>query len=141
MSECCSANQECSAPAPKRFACPVNGKLYPQAPFSTVLHHLKAPWCFKFKQQHYFFCDDPECDVVYFGQDNSTFVTSMLRTKVGVKDLSDAAIICYCFGATRADAKSNQQVKAFVVEQTKKGACACAVFNPSGRCCLKDFPK
>jgi hypothetical protein len=141
MSDCCSSNQECSAPAPKRCACPVNGKLYPQVPLSTVLHHLKEPWRYKFTQQYYFFCDDPLCDVVYFGLDNSTFVTSMLRTRVGVKELSDDAVICYCFGVTRAQAKANQQVKEFVLEQTKKGACSCAVFNPSGRCCLKDFPK
>jgi hypothetical protein len=28
-----------------------------------------------------------------------------------------------------------------VIEQTRLHNCACDVRNPSGRCCLKDFPK
>jgi hypothetical protein len=28
-----------------------------------------------------------------------------------------------------------------VMAQTKAGLCSCDTSNPSGRCCLKDFPK
>jgi len=30
-------------------------------------------------------------------------------------------------------------MKAFVVQQTKEGLCACEARNTSGRCCLADF--
>jgi len=30
-------------------------------------------------------------------------------------------------------------IKAFVIQQTKEGLCACESRNPSGRCCLADF--
>ncbi len=36
--------------------------------------------------QALFFCDDPECEVVYFGEDGSTILKSQLRTRVGVKE-------------------------------------------------------
>jgi len=37
--------------------------------------------------------------------------------------------------ATQPDAKS------FVIEKTKGHFCECEARNPSGKCCLKDFPK
>jgi len=38
------------------------------------------------------------------------------------------------------DYQSDKRLKDFVVEQTKADVCACDIRNPSGRCCLKDFP-
>ena len=78
---------------------------------------------------------------MYFGQDNSVIKQSDLRTKVGVKDKSEQAIICYCFGVTKDEAYRYPDIKTFVIEQTKKKICACESMNPSGKCCLKDFPK
>lgn len=140
MSDCCSSNQELTQ-GPKRHACPKNGDQYIEVPYGTVLHHVNEPWHAGLKEQRYYFCDDPDCDVVYFGLDNTVITKSMLRTRVGTKETSDDALICYCFGVTKAQARSNKQVKAFVVEQTKNARCSCETSNPSGRCCLKDFPK
>lgn len=140
MTECCSSQKE-TRPSAKRYVCPVNGKQYLEVPYRTMLHHVKNPWELSLKEQRYYFCDDPHCDVVYFGQDDACIVKSMLRTKVGVKEPEDSALTCYCFGVSRAEAKSNQQARKFVVEATKKATCSCEVSNPSGRCCLKDFPK
>ena len=136
MSDCCQHTQH-----PKRFTCPANGKAYLEVSLATVLHHLKTPWIQTPKQQNYYFCDDPQCDVVYFGSDGSTYEKSQLRTKVGVKEISADSLICYCFGVTRSEAQSNELTKAFVVTQTKNANCSCTTSNPSGRCCLKDFPK
>jgi len=140
MSDCCSTNcaQEQS---PKRHACPVNGKLYLEVPYSTVLQHIKEPWKLGIIDQRYYFCDAPDCDVVYFGHDNSVIRKDHLRTKLGIKETSDDALICFCFGVSKAEAKSNESIKTFVIEQTKNSQCACTSRNPSGRCCLKDFPK
>lgn len=140
MSNCCSS-QQTTKQSSKRHCCPINGKQYLEVPYGTVLHHVKEPWKLALKEQAYYFCDDPHCDVVYFGIDGSTLLKNQLRTKVGVKETSEDTLICYCFGISKAEAKANVQAKTFVVEQTKNSTCSCTSRNPSGRCCLKDFPK
>jgi len=107
----------------------------------TIAHHIKEPWNWKNKEQGYYFCDDPECDVVYFGQDNSIIQKQQLRTPVGIKQKSEESLICYCFGVNRHEASTNIKAKTFVIKNTKNHTCACEIRNPSGKCCLKDFPK
>ena len=140
MSDCCSTSCFHNETV-ITHRCPVNGKEYKGVSEKTILHHIKAPWLWKDNQQKYYFCDDPECDVVYFGQDDSVIEKSELRTTVGIKDKSDQALVCYCFGVTTREAASNPEVKAFVVNETKAHVCECEARNPSGKCCLKDFPK
>ena len=36
---------------------------------------------------------------------------------------------------------ANKEIKDFVIKSTKEKTCACTTRNPSGKCCLKDFPK
>ncbi|WP_188917485.1 putative iron-sulfur cluster-binding metallochaperone [Shewanella gelidii] len=137
MTSCCSENTDSSS-APKTHRCPVDGELYSRVPMTTILHHIHQPWMWHAKPQGYYFCSNPHCDVVYFGEDNSVLTKSSLRTKVGVKDNHPNSLICYCFGVSRAESKS-QDIKAFVVRSTREKKCACTARNPSGRCCLKDF--
>ena len=118
MPDYCSSNQETNQ-TPKRYKCPRNHKQYLEVPFSTVLHHVKEPWHLNLKEQAYYYCDDPHCEVVYFGLDDTTITKSMLRTKVGIKETAEDTLICYCFDITKAEAKSNKQAKASVLEQTK----------------------
>jgi hypothetical protein len=140
MSDCCSSPALTHEP-PQKYRCPVNGKEYSGVSANTILHHIKAPWQWQSKEQGYYFCDDPHCDVVYFGQDDSIIDRRALRTVVGIKQATPDAAVCYCFGLNKIDAATNAEAKAFVIEQTKKQACACTIRNPSGKCCLKDFPK
>ena len=133
MNECCSSLE------PKKHVCPVNGKTYGTVPIVTMMHHINQPWNFSTKEQTYYFCDDPNCDVVYFGLDNSVIKKDLLRTKVGVKEKGSDSMVCYCFGVNREQSSNNPEAKAFVIQQTKNHACACETSNPSGRCCLKDF--
>jgi len=140
MSDCRSNNRDVD-PQPKRHVCPKNGKQYHEVSFSTVLHHVKEPWKHVPKEQTYYYCFDPDCDVVYFGIDNSTILKNQLRTKVGVKESGEDGLICYCFDISKAQAQTSEQAKVFVIEQTRSSACSCSTHNPSGRCCLKDFPK
>mgnify|MGYP001813736208 CR=1 FL=1 len=140
MSDCCS-NSCSDIETHNTHQCPVNGKEYKGVSKKTILHQIKTPWLWNSRQQNYYFCDDPECDVVYFGQDDFVIKKSELRMKVGVKEKSDDALVCYCFGVTAQDAATNPEVKAFVMEETKGHVCECEARNPSGKCCLKDFPK
>lgn len=135
MSDCCSSTPETH---PGRHPCPVCGNTCREVSTTTILHHIKEPWNWKTTDQGYYFCNTPNCDVAYCGEDNSVIGKSELRTKIGLKENSTEALICYCFGVTSAEA--NAGTRAFVTQKTKERLCACEIRNPSGRCCLKDFP-
>jgi hypothetical protein len=140
MTACCTTSGAATG-YPTKHTCPVNGLVYGKVSRKTIMHHLFRPWDWVAKEQGYYFCDDPACDVVYFGQDDSIINKSSLRTVVGIKEQSTHAPLCYCFGINKQESVNNPEAKAFVIEQTKSGSCSCATSNPSGRCCLKDFPK
>lgn len=140
MSDCCSTNVAPKATL-RRHQCPVNGKTYKAVPAKTIVHHMQSPWDWQAKEQGYYYCEDPDCDVVYFGEDNSVIEQSALRTLVGIKDQLPDALLCYCFGVSRAMYETDAELKTYVMEKTKQQVCACDIRNPSGRCCLKDFPK
>jgi len=131
---------ECCTAQPNRHRCPANGIEYAEVPERTIAHHTKHSWQWDGKGRRYFFCDDPACDIVYFGDDDSVILKSQLRTQVGAKEASGEAMLCYCFGVTKADALNDPSRRDFVLTQTRLGLCSCETSNPSGRCCLKSFP-
>ena len=142
MSTCCTTSSCTDKSKPGRHKCPANGEEYLAVPRGTILQHLDKPWKQTLKDQEYFFCSDSDCDVVYFTKDNDVINKSQLRTCIGVKEPdNDEALICYCFGVSNHEAKTQPETKAFVIQQTKDSLCSCTTTNPSGRCCLKDFPK
>ena len=72
MSDCCSNKSSCDSQKekksfPRKFACPKNNKDYIAVSHKTIIHQLKTPWKKELTEEQYYFCDDPECDVVYFG--------------------------------------------------------------------------
>ena len=140
MSGCCtsSCNEKVST---RRHRCPVNGLECSEVPEKTLLHHIKTPWTWINKTQGYYYCDDPDCDVVYFGEDDSLIRKFELRTPVGIKEDTSDSLVCYCFGITKAEAMKTPGIKEYVVQKTKEGVCTCETSNPSGRCCLKDFTR
>ena len=139
MSACCS-QPECETMHPRKCRCPINGMEYAKVSPKTIAHHIRDSWNWSPEGRTYYFCDDPECDVVYFADDDTVIPSSQLRAKVGIKDSSDNAMLCYCFGVTRGEARADPRIKEYVIQQTKLGLCSCETSNPSGRCCLKDFP-
>ena len=145
MNDCCTnkdnTENKYSEHDSASHCCPSNGKAYKSVKRKTLLHHILKPWLKKITQQRYYFCTDPACDVVYFGEDNSAFHIDKLRTTIWQKSSDKNAAICYCFGVTKALAKLDKNIKDFVTKQTKESNCSCETSNPSGRCCLKDFPK
>ena len=146
MSDCCnnqeSKNKRCIQNSlPRKFTCPMNEQQYIEVEKKTILQHIKSPWENPLHEDKYYFCDDPNCDVVYFGLNGSVINKAELRTLVGKKEESDEALVCYCFGVSKKHATQNPEIKTYVTQQTKEHNCACEVRNPSGRCCLKDFPK
>lgn len=140
MSDCCSSNCLTETPL-RKHACPVNGNTYNNVSLKTIMHHIQKPWQLKTVVENYYFCNDPSCDVVYFGEDDSVINKDELRTSVGIKESSTESTICYCFGVSKKEFSQDKSVKDFVIHQTKDKMCDCEIRNPSGKCCLKDFPK
>ncbi|MCA1979001.1 MAG: hypothetical protein LDL19_07145 [Thiobacillus sp.] len=139
MEDCCTASG-CDSPRPGKARCPVSGRECASVPVRTLLHHLRRPWAWQASASRYYYCDDPACEIAYFGDDGSLIPQTLLRTRIGAKDASGDAVLCYCFGVSRADYADDPATRDFVIAQTRAGACACETRNPSGRCCLKDFP-
>jgi hypothetical protein len=140
MNSCCSASG-CDNKHPRKHRCPVNGREYAEVSRRTIVHHINESWGWVATAERYYFCDDSECDVAYFGDDDSLILKSQLRTRIGVKEEGGDDLLCYCFGVSKAEFERKPAIKNFVVAQTKAGLCSCNTRNPSGRCCLKDFPK
>ena len=135
----CSDTKCTSESHSSNHRCPVNGQEYKTVPLKTILHHIKSPWEWAEKQQGYFFCDDPNCEIVYFGEDDSVITISEVRTLIGKKACTSDALTCYCFGVSNLEAQQYPDIRDYVAGKTKIGMCSCDTSNPSGRCCLKDF--
>ena len=135
MSDCC-----CQANTYNSTPCPSCGHDSKPVSIKTVLHHLVHPYGFDPKNQDIYFCENSECDVVYYFGNDETIGLDQIRVDVGIKSHKPESMLCYCFNITFNDVASNSALKEHVIELTRKGLCECEVRNPSGRCCLKDFP-
>jgi copper chaperone CopZ len=94
------------------------------------------------------FCDSPDCDVVYFGEENGvTFAKDQLKVTVGVKEMAGERPLCYCFGHSVATITSELRLKGQsdaltdIRQKMKDPGCSCEVTNPSGSCCLGSVAK
>ena len=62
-------------------------------------------------------------------------------------DKKDNALLCYCFNISKQaylealDINQDTTITNFIIFQTKHHYCHCAMLNPSGQCCLKDFKR
>ena len=139
MADCCKNTEELLHS--KKRNCPNCGAACAEVAVRTIVHHISKAWKWKSISQNYYFCDGRDCEVVYFGADDSVILQPQLRTTVGMKSSSELSLLCYCFGVSRADVASGDAIRDFVVAQTKLGLCSCETSNPSGRCCLQDFPR
>jgi len=139
MTDCCPTKPSNKAKLVKQ-ACFQCASKSLSVDIKTILHHIKEPWNQKLVGQYYY-CSNPNCDVVYFTEQNEFIYKADVRTSIGIKESSADALICFCFGVNNATATTDEHAKNFVIKQTKISSCSCETSNPSGRCCLKDFPK
>ena len=108
----------------------------------TVGNHVN-PEYWHLLSDDFYFCPNPECDVVYFDGKN-VFTTKEVKTKVFLKEKGSPKPLCYCKQVTEED----------VIEAIKRGAESvhdvekltgigsggyCIVTNPSGRCCRQFY--
>jgi hypothetical protein len=88
------------------------------------------------------FCGSPECDVVYYHEEGEQLHKTDLRVRVGIKEAEKPALLCYCFGFTRAmlleELRTNDcsTIPERIAAELRAGNCACELRNPQGSCCL-----
>lgn len=140
MSDCCASTCD-SKSKTRKFECPACHQVALDVSARTMIQHINEVWHYDFSDEQYYFCRTKNCDVVYFTEGGESLNKADIRIRIGIKEQDDSALICYCFGVSKAVATTNSEAKDFVVKQTKESTCACETANPSGRCCLKDFPK
>lgn len=147
MSDCCSVTGEADT-VPVVMACPVNGTRSTQVDMLTV-RSLVRQIPLNTPNTQYYFCDSPDCEVVYFPLDPEapSFRRGDLMVRVGAKEIENPIPICYCFGFTRQDIwdeirrTGNSTVRKKIAAEVEAGRCACEVRNPSGKCCLGDITR
>ena len=140
MGECCIVN---NADAPPVMTCPVNGARSKRVDLLTV-RSLVRKLPLGTRLTAYYFCEAPDCDVVYFAADlvAPVFRRADVLVRVGPKEQEDPIPVCYCFGFTRKEildeiAQTGRSTVADRIKaEVKAGNCACEVKNPSGKCCL-----
>ena len=140
MSDCCSSEEQENKNKSK-LKCALCGEKCLLVETNVILHHIVDPWAQELSDETYYFCRNSKCKVVYFSEDKKVFTTSEVRTDIGIKESSENGLICFCFGVDKIDAINNPKTKEFVLKMTKESVCSCDTANPSGRCCLRDFPK
>jgi hypothetical protein len=140
--DCCVANPgtACAASTGARSicsSCDVRGRLVSTLTVkSLVRDHTRVPADAEFS-----FCRTPDCEIVYFSGD-VVFRKGDLKVRVGIKEQDDPISICYCFGYSRADIRSEfaalgkTDIPDRIRTEVQNGFCACEVKNPSGKCCL-----
>ncbi|QPB72222.1 hypothetical protein D5125_16965 [Magnetovirga frankeli] len=136
MSSCCSSG----TPGVSSNLCPDCGDKGRPISWHWVLLHLKAPWQWADRAGDFNFCANPSCDTIYFASTGTCVYQADIRTQVGLKSASPQATVCYCYGISK-EQSVEPSLRQFVIAQTQKGQCACEARNPSGRCCLADFPR
>lgn len=137
---CCSSAHE----PPRRAPCPGCGEPGEAVTTTTLLHQLATPWQQRIADEPHYFCNQSACPVVYFDNAGQRFDSTALRQAVGQKSTAPGRTLCYCFDIRYSDLSDEaraRQCREFVLAQTRHKVCACEERNPSGHCCLRDFPK
>ena len=60
----------------------------------------------RIQQTQYRFCANPDCETVYFGDGGDHFDIRDIRVPVSEKQHRGARLLCYCFGETESDIRS-----------------------------------
>lgn len=124
--------------------CPVSGKPGKRVGTVTLESLVLVDQLPTLDGRDWFFCDLPECDVVYFSSEEDTVTKDALMVRVGTKEQDAPQSVCYCFGHTAQSIRTEIEetgastVVDSITAKVKAGECACELKNPKGSCCLGD---
>lgn len=125
--------------APTCTATGASGRRVSQTTLSHLLRDEVLP---RVEGREWFFCPDPDCQVVYFTADGESLSKDALKVRVGLKESGSPRPICYCFGydfedVEREAASSEESaIAAAITDKCRQGLDRCEETNPQGSCCL-----
>jgi len=105
-----------------------------------MLHQVQFPVNQNLIEGDYAFCANRDCMAGYFSP-SAMIPKSQLRAF----QPDQTAMLCHCFDISEAVYRialgdgTAENIKDFVVRQTKQKLCVCESTNPSGHCCLASF--
>jgi hypothetical protein len=141
MFDCCQAASESQAV----IACPISGSKGKPVELQTVKALLTERALRRMAASSHRFCPEPDCEVVYFDAAGNHYTKDDVRVPVWQKEPFGTRMICYCFGETEADIRTEMERggHSHAVERVRRhieaGRCACEIRNPRGACCLGDI--
>jgi bacterioferritin-associated ferredoxin len=109
----------------------------------TVANHAKeSAW--PLGDDKFYFCDNPECEVVYFSSKGRTLKRDDVKTRVTFKEKTSPRPLCYCRQVTEEDVIRAIENGATTFEEVAKstgigGGGHCDITNPAGRCCSRNY--
>lgn len=127
--------------------CPAAGRRGKPVPLITLRSLVVPERASVIEGREWFFCDLPDCDVVYFTADGRTLDKGALKVRVGLKEKEAPRPVCYCFGHTVESIREEirrtgrSTVMASIKEKVEASECSCEVLNPRGSCCLGEVNK
>lgn len=143
MSGCCVMEHMGNPPQ-----CPRNGQVCKPVGRKTLESLLQPQFKASLTQQPYYFCEAPDCDVVYISAlADHTITKDQLVVRVGIKETEDPVPLCYCFNYDRKSIREDIKTKGktnipqIISARVKAGECRCEETNPSGGCCLGNIYK
>lgn len=126
---------------------PVAGKTGKRVPLVTLKSLVRPEYGATLEGHDWFFCDQPNCDVVYFTRAGVTLGKAALKVRVGLKEKESPRTVCYCFSHTvesirqEIEQTGRSTVAASIKEKVSAGECNCKILNPKGTCCLGDVSR
>lgn len=149
MNERLDSSCGCAAPQVSAVTpCPRCGTVGSTVGATTPRHALKRDAASRLDgDERYNFCENPECEVVYYGDGGGgIFTTEMLKNRVTIKDDSPETPLCYCFKVLKKHAleeiarTGTTDVFQTIQAKMKPGqSCFCEKANPRGDTCSKDI--
>ena len=136
MSDCCTSSNT-------KQLCSECGSSCISVSMPTLYHQVRFPDNQSIVTDEYYFCPTKTCLIAYFSNAGNIIPKQYLRSYQSIQNNA----LCYCFDIDAEQylsALKDQQaepIKAFVIQRTQTGECACEIRNPSGQCCLANFKK
>ena len=133
---------------PSEIECPTCGKRGATVRLITPKHTVKKTAQHQvIDTEPYSFCDNPDCNTVYYSESGSSVITTdELKNRVTLKDDSPETPLCYCFKVLKKQAleeiarTGTTDVFRQIQEKMKPGqSCFCEKSNPRGDTCVKDI--
>jgi bacterioferritin-associated ferredoxin len=95
-------------------------------------------------EDKYFFCENPDCEAVYYSKTGRLLKVTDVKTRVTFKEKQAPKPLCYCKQVTEEDVITAIENGARTFEDVRKatdigGGGQCRITNPAGRCCSRNY--